>query len=116
MTEISPADTVVVACASPGSSERIVGLLSDAGFSVVGPVDTARMALALAAQTPFSLAVVGSKLAGRRDGATLAKELMTTWGVRSIMVDGEADDADWSADCDLSAQVRKALSQDELTA
>jgi len=111
MTEISPADTVVVACATPDSSERIVGLLSDAGFSVVGPVDTARMALALAAQTPITLAVVGSKLAGRRDGPTLAQELMNTWGVRSVLVDGEAD-PDWSADCDLSAQVRAALAQD----
>jgi len=118
MPEVTPADTVVVACSTPSSSEKIVGILSDFGFSVVGPVDSARMALALAAQTPLTLAVVGSKLTGRRDGPTLARELMKTWGVRSVLVeDDEAlDDADWRAEDPLAARVRLALSQAELSA
>lgn len=118
MPEATPADTVVVACAAAESSEKIVGILSDFGFSVVGPVDSARMALALAAQTPLTLAVVGSKLTGRRDGPTLARELMKTWGVRSVMVESgeEVEDADWRAEDPLAARVRLALSEAELTA
>jgi hypothetical protein len=118
MPEVTAADTVVVACAAPGSSEKIVGILSDFGFSVVGPVDSARMALALAAQTPLTLAVVGSQLSGRRDGPTLARELLDTWGVRSVLLDEEEThaEADWRAADPIAARVRRALSEAELTA
>jgi hypothetical protein len=45
------------------------------------------MALALAAQAPAGLAVVGRKLAGARDGATLARVLEERWGVASVLID-----------------------------
>ncbi|WP_374576225.1 hypothetical protein [Phenylobacterium sp.] len=116
MPEVNASDTVVVACAAPESSEKIVGILSDFGFSVVGPVDSARMALALAAQTPLTLAVVGSKLTGRRDGPALARELMNTWGVPSVLVDADDEDADWRAADPVAARLRRALTEAELTA
>ncbi|MFN3523687.1 MAG: hypothetical protein ACK4YQ_15675 [Phenylobacterium sp.] len=116
MPEATAADTVVVACATPESSEKIVGILTDFGFSVVGPVDSARMALALAAQSPLTLAVVGSRLTGRRDGQTLARELMNTWGVPSVMVDADDEDAEWRAQDPLAARVRRALSDAAVTA
>jgi len=112
MPDSSLADTVVVACGAAESSQRIVGILSDAGVSVIGPVDSARMALALAAQTPFTLAVVDSQLSGERDGRNLAEALMSTWGVRSVLMDDESEgDEAWRADCALSNRVRRALAE-----
>ncbi|MDZ4376444.1 MAG: hypothetical protein U1C74_34090 [Phenylobacterium sp.] len=85
---------------------------------MIGPVDRAGMALALAAQTPVDLALVDRRLAGHRDGPAFAEALMTTWGARSILIDdGVAHDAPanetgppaWLAQCDVAARVRAIL-------
>jgi DNA-binding response OmpR family regulator len=79
--------TVLVAHHDPDYVQQLVAHLSDQGFHVLGPARTARMALALAAQAPAGLAVVGRKLAGARDGATLARVLEERWGVASVLID-----------------------------
>lgn len=79
--------TVLVAHHDPDYVQRLVAYLSDHGFHVLGPARTAKMALALAAQAPAGLAVVGRKLAGLRDGPTLAEVLKDRWGVDSVIID-----------------------------
>jgi DNA-binding NarL/FixJ family response regulator len=66
--------------------EGFVEVLTDAGVNVLGPADTARHALLIAAQTPADLALIHPKLAGQRDGFELARSLEETWGVRSVMI------------------------------
>jgi len=78
--------TILVAHTDPSYLEKIVPRLVERGFHVVGPVSTARMALALATLTPVSLALVGEKLAGVRDGRAVARALRSAWGVPSILV------------------------------
>ncbi|WP_041373408.1 hypothetical protein [Phenylobacterium zucineum] len=78
--------TVLIARKSPESTDSLVQLLVDAGVNVLGPVDTAARALAIVAQTPADFAVVTPELAGKRNGAELARRLEDTWGVPSVVV------------------------------
>jgi hypothetical protein len=78
--------TILVAGAAAEYPEHLVERLTDAGVTVIGPVDTARMALALVAQTPADLAIVSTSLAGRRDGQALARALQETWGVPTVVL------------------------------
>lgn len=78
--------TILVAHTDPAYLERIVPRLVERGFHVVGPANTARVALALATQTPVNLALVGEKLAGVRDGRAVARALRSAWGIPSILV------------------------------
>jgi len=113
MPEDSFANTVVVACSRLDATQRIVDALSNHGFSVVGPVATASMALVLAAQSPVTIAVVEAGLAG--NSHALARQLMDNWGVPSVLFDesaesGLAQDQAWRADGELASRVRRALS------
>jgi hypothetical protein len=72
--------------------EAMTPRLSDLGRHVLPPARTAAMALALVAQTPVTLAIIGETLAGRRDGHALARTLRDLWGLPSIVV-AEADKA-----------------------
>jgi DNA-binding NarL/FixJ family response regulator len=78
--------TILVAGAPTEYPENLVQHLTDAGMTVIGPVDTARLALALAAQSAADLALVTPKLAGQRDGAELARRLKDTWGVPTVVL------------------------------
>jgi DNA-binding NarL/FixJ family response regulator len=78
--------TVLVVRKSNDFPDPIVENLSERGINVLGPVDTAARALALVAQTPADIALVSPSLAGRRDGAELARCLHDTWGVPSVML------------------------------
>jgi hypothetical protein len=82
--------TILVAHADPAFLTDVVPKLSERGFHVIGPATTAKMALALAAASPASLALVGTRLAGVRSGQTLAQELLAKWGVPSLIVDDGA--------------------------
>jgi ActR/RegA family two-component response regulator len=82
MTAIS----VLVAHHDPQTLDRLTSKLSDRGYHVVGPARTAGAALALAAQAPVAMALVGERLAGRRNGADLIRALRATWGVRSFLL------------------------------
>ncbi len=113
MPEAFYSNTVVVACSHGESSERIVAALSDHGFSVVGPVDSATMALALAAQSPLTMAVVEHGLAGH--GHDLARRLMDNWGVPTVLFDEPTEavpteNQTWRADGEIASRVRLALS------
>lgn len=79
--------TILVVCNDEDYSRHLIGGLHEIGASVVGPVSRANMALALAAQTSPSMAIVTHPLTGRRDAETLAQELHDTWGVRSVVLD-----------------------------
>ena len=78
--------TILVAHTDPSYIERMVPRLVERGFHVIGPATTARVALALAAITPVSVALIGEKLAGVRDGRALTRALRANWGVPSILV------------------------------
>ena len=56
-------------------------------IEVVGPANSAAMALALAAVHPVERAFVGRNLAGRRNGEELARVLRRDWGVRTTLID-----------------------------
>lgn len=78
--------SVLVAHHDPEALERLTFDLADRGYEVVGRARTAGLALALAAQTPVSHAVISERLAGRRKGSDLAKALREIWGVRSFIL------------------------------
>jgi len=88
--------TVLIAHNDDAYLEATVCRLSDMGFHVIGPAKTAALALALIAQTPARLAIIGERLDGRRNGRTLASLLKHHWGLRSVIVPSvptqEADD------------------------
>ena len=79
-------ETIIVAMSERHAPDRLVQRLLAEGHCVVGPATTAAMALALAAQTPATLAVVHLELDGRRDGRRLAASLTDTWGVPSVLI------------------------------
>ena len=81
--------TVMVVRRSFDLPDRLVEVLTDAGVNVLGPVDTASRALAIAAQTPADIALIHPDLAGQRDGFELARRLEDTWGVRAVMLPAE---------------------------
>jgi hypothetical protein len=80
--------TVVVA-SSESNAAGLVESLSNAGFSVVGPIGTAAMTLAMAAQKPVTVAVVENDLDGDSGGSTLADDLLANWGVPSVVLSGD---------------------------
>ena len=80
------ARTVLIAAAHSEYPQDLVARLTDAGKTVLGPVDTASLALALAAQSPADLAIVTTRLSGRRDGEELARRLGDTWGVPAVVL------------------------------
>jgi hypothetical protein len=81
---------VMVAGADGDEPEQMAAALTEMGHHVIGPVATASLALAHAAQTPISSAVVFRRLAGRRDGSQLAQRLNETWGIPTLIV-GRSD-------------------------
>ncbi len=78
-------DTVLFVCNDESVSTDILDKLHSAGFGVVGPTPRAATALALTAQTPPTLALVAGDLTGERSASQLAEELMSNWGVRSLI-------------------------------
>jgi hypothetical protein len=78
--------TILVAGAPNEYPTNLIQHLTDSGRTVIGPADTAKLALALAAQSSADLALVAPKLAGQRDGAELARRLQDIWGVPSIVL------------------------------
>lgn len=76
--------------------DYVVGLeleagLSEAGFAVVGTVNSAREAIRLAQSERPMLAIMDVRLAGRRDGVEAAIEMFKTCGVRCIFATAHHD-------------------------
>jgi hypothetical protein len=110
-------ETILLVCDCEHSTTDILDKLYLGGFSVVGPVPNARMALLMAAQTVPTIAVVASPPNGRRNAAELANDLMRTWGIRSWVLEraevaGTSPDAVWAADDDRLGHIRRALQPD----
>lgn len=78
--------TVMIVHPEPDVTDGLVEILTEAGINVLGPVGTASVALAIAAQARADLALVSPKLAGRRNGAELAQRLEDIWGVRAVLL------------------------------
>ena len=108
-------ETVIVACGDEAVSARMVQRLSEAGFGVIGPASSARMALALAAQTPASMAIVTPELSDGRPGRDLARDLMTNWGVRSMVLEAGSEIAEWTVASADAARLSRALVQADPT-
>lgn len=85
-------DTVLLVCSDGDKAAYILERLADEGFNAIGPVATAAMALALAASSAPSVAIIAKRPTGRRNTAELAGELMQTWGVRSLLLNGAFDE------------------------
>jgi hypothetical protein len=98
-------DTVLLVCADPERSSEILSQFYDYGWSVVGPVSTAAMALSLTAHTCPTVALVAGPPTGKRNAPQLARDLMRMWGVRSMLLDEalegrdfrDLEDKSWSA-------------------
>lgn len=88
---MSETETIIVAMSERHGPDRLVQRLLADGYFVLGPATTAAMALALAAQSPATRAVVHLDLDGG-DGRTLASRLEQTWGVPSVLI-GEDPEA-----------------------
>jgi len=67
--------------------------LSEAGYTVLGPVATVRRALNLAEQTVPDLALVNIHLRDGGSGIELAGELRSRWTVPVLFVSGQRADA-----------------------
>ena len=74
-------ETILVVCADPEKAAEILQRLHDGGANAVGPVSTAGLALALAAQVTPRSAILAGETTGRRRADDLARELTTLWGV-----------------------------------
>jgi hypothetical protein len=108
------AHTVLLVCESESLTAEILGRLFEAGVNVVGPVHSASMALAMAAQAAPTMAIVASPPSGRRKASELAHDLMRTWGIRSLVFDEAADveareAQEWDAPHEQIAHIRRAL-------
>lgn len=65
--------------------------LREAGFEVLGTVDNAEEAIALAMAQRPSLVIMDIRLSGRRDGVEAAVELLREHGVPCIFATAHAD-------------------------
>ena len=93
--ELDRTESILVVCADEDASSSLLTWLHDGGFSAVGPVSTAAMALALAAQSAPRAAILIGETTGRRDASELADELRRTWGVEChVILDPGANTAD----------------------
>lgn len=108
-------ETILLICGDEADAATIMTDLYKADIRVVGPIHTARMALAMAAQTGPTLALLAGQPTGERKAAELAQAMMSTWGVRSMLLDPNDHDAheasDWRAPDHQVALVRRALAQ-----
>jgi hypothetical protein len=79
-------EIILLVCDDENKSSEILGKLVEGGASVVGPVSTARLSLALAALTAPTLALVATPPTGKRGAAELARTLMREWDIPSIIL------------------------------
>lgn len=77
---------VMVVGADGDEPQHLAASLTEMGHHVIGPVPTAGLALAHAAQTPITSAVIFRRLAGRRNGGQLAERLSESWGIPTLIV------------------------------
>ncbi|MCK5910866.1 MAG: hypothetical protein KAG62_13045 [Caulobacter sp.] len=112
-------DTILLICGDAAEAARIMADLYEAQVGVIGPFQTAGMALAASAQTHATLAVLAGEPTGQRKTPQLAKTLLETWGVRSMLLDEAEhavfDQADWRAPDSQVLRIRRALKREPLS-
>lgn len=113
-------ETVLLICGDATDAARIMTRLYDAQIRVIGPIQTARMALAMTAQTGATVALLAGEPLGERKTPQLAEALMETWGVRSMLVDetehAALGDVTWRAPDAQAARIHGALTPAALLA
>ena len=87
-------ETVLVVCSDAKLADHLLDSLFQNGVNAVGPVDSARMAIAVATNAQPTLAVIANPPTGRRGAVELAQALERDWGIRSWIL----DDAVWERD------------------
>ena len=93
----SDVDTVILVCDNEEESRHILSKLAAQGIGVIGPATSVAQARTLAAQTFANIAVLAPRPTAGPLGRDLARDLMKTWGVRSLILEDAADaDGDWS--------------------
>ncbi|MGA0603802.1 hypothetical protein ACO2Q3_24055 [Caulobacter sp. KR2-114] len=109
-------DIVLLVCSDAERAEILRDRLFEEGFHVIGPASTAAMAMALAAQTLPTVAVVAKPPTGRRNAVEFARDLMRTWGVGSVILSEATDrlsrtphESRWRARPNQVARLRRAL-------
>lgn len=113
-------EAVLLICGDGDEASRITAKLYDARIRVIGPIHTARMALAMSAQTEATVALLVGEPTGERKTQQLAQALLETWGLRSMLLD-EGDqialgEAPWLAPEPQAARIRHALARDPVAA
>lgn len=113
-------ETVLLICGDAAKAARIMANLYEAQVSVIGPIQTAGVALAMTAQTSATLALLASEPTGQRTAPQLAKTLLDTWGVRSMLLDETEHaawgDVAWRAPDSQVSRIREVLSRSQLSA
>ena len=108
--EDSHVESVILVCDDERDSHDILNRLEAEGIGVIGPATSATMALTLASQTFANIAVLARRPSEGPLGSELARSLMKTWGVRSVVLEGGADAHDeWAARPAQAARLRGIL-------
>ncbi len=104
----SDVDTVILVCDDEEDSRHLLDKLTGQGIGVVGPAASVAQARTLAAQTFASIAVLAPRPSSGPLGRDLARDLMKTWGVRSLILQDAAESQDdWAP---LPAQIERLRS------
>lgn len=117
-------ETVLVVCSDASLADDLLQRLYQNGVNAVGPVDSARMAIAIATHGQPTLAVIANPPTGRRGAVELAQALERDWGIRSWILDDAVSERDttsgdlaWSADPRQIEALRRVLGRsDEIDA
>ena len=109
----SDVDTVILVCDNEEYSRHILNKLVAQGIGVVGPATSVAQARTLAAQTFANIAVLAPRPTAGPLGRDLARDLMKTWGVRSLILEdaGEAQ-GDWAPRPAQVEHLRRVLGPD----
>ncbi len=109
-------DTVMLVCDNEEESRTLLGKLVAQGIRVIGPVTNVAQAKTLVAQTFADIAVFARPSAGPL-GRDLARDLMKTWGVPSLILeDGAESQGEWSPRPAQAEHLRRLLAPDATAA
>jgi DNA-binding NarL/FixJ family response regulator len=102
----------------PILSVALTRLLSFLGYRVIGPVATAKDAIAAVAKEPPALTLMDIGLAGDVDGLSAAREIRRHTDVPIVFISGrtDADTLERAAECDASAFLLKPVEMEQLRA
>jgi len=106
----SHVESVILVCDDERDSHDILNRLEAEGIGVIGPATSATMALTLASQTFANIAVLARRPSGGPLSSDLAHSLMKTWGVRSVVLEGDGEtQGEWAAMPAQAARLRNIL-------